>query len=178
MSFGVNSTAPLRLARYNLGMRFRKLRIAWSAMCGVVCLLLVVLWMRSYSWRERIVLGIYGDRALQIGHVLGELRLVTFTQPGLSFWQPIDSPWGRSKLPLEEWRQGPWQKDVSGSPLGFGGRIGDTGWLLYLPYWFLVLTAAAVAAIPWVLWRFSLRTLLIATTLVAVVLGAVIYGAR
>ena len=31
-------------------MRFRKLRIAWSVACGIACVLLIVLWVRSY-WR-------------------------------------------------------------------------------------------------------------------------------
>ena len=31
-------------------MRFRKLRIAWSVVCGLVAVLLIVLWVRSY-WR-------------------------------------------------------------------------------------------------------------------------------
>src|SRR6185295_10739478 len=33
-------------------MRFRKLRIAFSVACAVVCLLLCVLWLRSYWWRD------------------------------------------------------------------------------------------------------------------------------
>ena len=46
-------------------------------------------------------------------------------------------------------------------------------------YWFLRI-AALFAAAPWMrcLWRFSLRTLLIATTLVAVVLGLIVYVSR
>ena len=31
-------------------MRFRKLRIAWSVVCGIACVLLIVLWVRSYWW--------------------------------------------------------------------------------------------------------------------------------
>jgi hypothetical protein len=31
-------------------MRFRKLRIAWSAGCAIACVLLIVLWVRSYYW--------------------------------------------------------------------------------------------------------------------------------
>src|SRR5688572_586498 len=31
-------------------MKHRKLRIAFSAVCGVLCLMLIVLWVRSYSW--------------------------------------------------------------------------------------------------------------------------------
>ena len=49
------------------------------------------------------------------------------------------------------------------------------------PHWFLVMDAALLALLPWVRhlrWRFSLRTLLIATTLVAVVLGLIVYFAR
>ena len=31
-------------------MRFRKLRIAWSVICSIACVLLIALWVRSY-WR-------------------------------------------------------------------------------------------------------------------------------
>jgi hypothetical protein len=33
-------------------MKYRKLRIAWSVGWGVLCLLLVALWVRSYWWRD------------------------------------------------------------------------------------------------------------------------------
>jgi hypothetical protein len=33
-------------------MKFRKLRIAWSVGWGLLAVLLVVLWVRSYSHRE------------------------------------------------------------------------------------------------------------------------------
>ena len=38
--------------------------------------------------------------------------------------------------------------------------------------------AATMLACPWITWRFSLRTLLIATTLVAVVLGIIVWMSR
>jgi hypothetical protein len=41
------------------------------------------------------------------------------------------------------------------------------------PIWMLVIGAITVAATPWLRWRFSLRTMLIATTLVAVALAAI-----
>ena len=44
---------------------------------------------------------------------------------------------------------------------------------LVLPYWSLVIVAGGFGAMPWIR-RFSLRTLLIATTLVAVVLGLIV----
>jgi hypothetical protein len=46
-----------------------------------------------------------------------------------------------------------------------------------LPHWFFVGLCAGLAAIPWLRWRFSLRTLLIATTLLAVVLGLAVWAA-
>jgi hypothetical protein len=59
---------------------------------------------------------------------------------------------------------------------GAGGRVPN--YLLMFPHWFLVLLSAAFATAPWIRWRFSLRTLLIATTLVAVVLGLIVWAAR
>ena len=41
------------------------------------------------------------------------------------------------------------------------------------PYYFIVSIVAVVGAIPWVRWRFRLRTLLIVTTLIAVGLGII-----
>src|SRR4051794_30713435 len=34
-------------------MIFRKLRIAWSVGCGIACVLLMLLWVRSYWWGEQ-----------------------------------------------------------------------------------------------------------------------------
>ena len=52
-------------------------------------------------------------------------------------------------------------------------------WYVCVPYWFLVLLSVAdLPSHPWLRWRFSLRTLLIATTLVAVVLGIIVWMSR
>ena len=43
---------PIKLPKIipsNTLMRFRKLRIAWSVGCGIACVLLIVLWVRSYK---------------------------------------------------------------------------------------------------------------------------------
>src|SRR6476620_7609681 len=73
-------SATLCAARYNRGMRFRKLRIAWSVMCGIACVLLIVLWVRSYWWSE----GIEYKRPLRVSYVAwesGGLFLVTNSLP-------------------------------------------------------------------------------------------------
>ena len=54
--------------------------------------------------------------------------------------------------------------------------IQQAGPFIAAPQWFLMLLTVVLAASPWIQRsrRFSLRTLLIATTLVAVVLGMVV----
>ena len=44
--------------------------------------------------------------------------------------------------------------------------------------WFLPFAVAAIAPLPWISPRFSLRTLLIAAALVAVVLGLIVWAVR
>jgi hypothetical protein len=41
-------------------MRFRKLRIAWSVACGIACVLLIALWVRSFWWWDTVGI-VYGD---------------------------------------------------------------------------------------------------------------------
>jgi len=36
-------------------MRFRKLRITWTVLCGIACVLLIVLWARSLQRRRWLV---------------------------------------------------------------------------------------------------------------------------
>lgn len=62
--------------------------------------------------------------------------------------------------------------------MGFGMRVGADGFWLSAPYWFLSLVCALAAILPRVACRFSLRTMLLATTVVAVVLGLVGYTVR
>ena len=54
---------------YHGGMKFRKLRITWSMTWGVLALLLIVLWVRSYSGQFGY-LGyiVAGDREWHLTH--------------------------------------------------------------------------------------------------------------
>src|SRR3954453_23187446 len=40
-------------------MRFRKMRIAWSVLVAIACVLLILLWVRSYRWHD----GAFGHSA-------------------------------------------------------------------------------------------------------------------
>jgi hypothetical protein len=74
---------------------------------------------------------------------------------------PQPTRWGYSKTVM----QGPKFTNIS---------KGDVEHDLILPYWSLVILAGIPAIFAWQKCRFSLRTLLIATTLVAVGLGAIV----
>jgi hypothetical protein len=55
----------------------------------------------------------------------------------------------------------------------FAARKRAAGFSIVLPMWFLILMGASIASAPWIR-RFSLRTMLIATTLISVGLGIIL----
>jgi hypothetical protein len=156
-------------------MRFRKLRIAWSVGCGIACVLLIVLWVRSYWRTDSMTLWKASpSRFAYIQSVAGRLN----------FCKDVMSP-GEPRfqtLPLDESSTG-FIRALRRCENRFGfGEISD--WSLsavIVPYWFLVLASMAITAAPWITlirFRFSLRTMLIATTLIAVVLGLIAVAMR
>jgi len=152
-------------------MKYRKLRIAWSAVWGIVCLLLVALWVRSYRAYDIVthvkpgfVINTVGSNGgtLYVAHTTLPSNL-RFAGPGWQF---------RSAGPPLGWRYG--SAVVGEVPSMFEFKNG----LIRLPYFLLIALSAAAVAVSWLPWQFSLRTLLIATTLVAVGLGWIVYELR
>jgi len=150
-------------------MRFRKLRIAWSVAWGVVVVLVAVLWVRSYSVRTFAAGQITTTSALRLESSLGRVEVETWD---LRIIQKGEYPWRLSSdvlhYPLDEsfyTRHG-----IAGFYLGLSSDDCEVN----LPHWFLFLVFSTVAALPWLRFYFTLRTLLIATTLVAVVLGLIV----
>jgi hypothetical protein len=150
-------------------MRYRKLRIAWSVGWGIVCLLLIVLWVRSYWWMDSFDAQLAQSRPLY----------VTSRHGGLQFSMRYDllpdlhSPgyWHYSQLPVDhEYLPWTWFEFHVSFPCDNFDEIA--------PHWLFSLVAALCAAMPWLRFRFSLRALLIATTLVAVLLGVVVWFSR
>jgi hypothetical protein len=141
-------------------MRIRKLRIAWSIVCGIACVLLIALWVRSY-WNVDSIITKLG----LISSVEG-----SFVSTSLFHLSPTDT---------HAWEFDEHSYEITFPESTFLGFhfVGDTlGWVALVPQWFVVLAAVTLAAAPWLRWskRFSLRTLLIVTTLVAVVLGLIV----
>jgi hypothetical protein len=149
-------------------MRFRKLRIAWSVVWGSLTLLLVALWVCSY-WGTN---GIYGSAPAN--------QLFLYTCSGeicfgrCASYISYSEPWGFYHRPWPEQYQ-----LANHSVLGFAVVPVSNVWQAALPLWFPTLLSAGLAAwLPKARLRFTLRSLLIATTLVAIVLGLVVYAVR
>jgi hypothetical protein len=152
----------------------RGLQIAWSVAWGILCVLLMVLWVRSYYSTVFVV----GPLPNPYGSLLIETkqgRVTTCLSYGQGVLSGLNaSPWGMHNKPLEEW-------EPVIPPLSTRAAFSYVRWninhhYLILPYWFLTILSGTLAALPWIRSRFSLRTLLIATTLIAVVLGVVVWS--
>ncbi len=139
-------------------MKHPKLRIAWSVAWGVLAVLLCMLWVRSYWYRD-ILVHCQGSNAVGVGYECGTILCEKNRSVG-SGWSLVRMPVGNSlRFPqriLFGW------EDRRPDYIRFVVRI-----------WFLLPIVAGLVAVPWFQWsnRFSLSTLLIATTLLAVALG-------
>jgi hypothetical protein len=124
----------------------RGLRIAWMVGWGILCVLLVASWVLSYWWQDCVTFNYSSSRCLRVFSVQGKIAI-----------QGRDFAWSDRWLNFHESRSARLQTST-----GFTA-----------PYWCCVLLSAMLALIPWLAWspRFSIRTLLVATTLVALALG-------
>jgi hypothetical protein len=113
-------------------------RIAWSVAWGLVAVLLVVLWERSY-------------RSMDAATLLGEYSLSSI-DGRIFFNKPVT--------------------------LSYIGPITWAAGGLTVPHWVSIALALVTSLVPWLPRRFSLRTLLIATTLFALVLGIIVFVSR
>lgn len=142
----------------------RWLRVAVSAVCVVVCVGLIGLWIRSFYFENQFVSS---KVKATLCYVVSREGLVNIIYIPDVYVHISES----NKFP----------RSFQASPSGFQClRLRGSGWTLAVPHWFLALGFAAFAYVSCpplgqIRWRFSLRTLLIVTTLVAVVLGLVVW---
>jgi hypothetical protein len=135
----------------------------------VLFLICLLLWASSY-FVLMLLARDNGLREVAVASSPGELSLLiwTRTQKANAQWEfgteQITANW---KNPLAD------NSQAGSSILGFRWISGRKSSRISIPYWFLTVLVGVCAALPWSPWsrRFSLRSLLIATTLVAVLLG-------
>ena len=132
-------------------MRFRKLRIAWSVACGIACVLLVVLWVRSRGTIDTVAAGYWPGRRVLVESHLGKVYVGFYSGPVTLY---------RLSNQIRPSNYFPSLKTAT----------------FVVPLWIFIVATALAGTAPWLRKRYSLRTLLIATTLIAVVLGLVVWA--
>jgi hypothetical protein len=153
------------------------LRIGVTALCLAACVLLMVLWMRSYGRREYVAARLSNTVAISVASMQGRIIFVGDVQP-------VDRRPGLVALTAESEHLTEWNLRWLGEPIqrakwGVGFQrlsLGVAGTSVQMPHWLLLLLFGIIAGATWAKrpYRFSLRALLIATMLVAVGLGLVV----
>lgn len=139
----------------------------------IECVLLLVLWVRSY-WRWDYVESPICSNGFYLNSFRGRLGL----DAGVA-----DSPiiaWSYSAVSLDSFQtQATIPQPISCNDMNVSVSVSTTELprIVSCPHGFAVLLFATLAVAPWIR-RFTLRTLLIATTLVAVVLGLIVWAVR
>lgn len=154
-------------------MKYRTLRIAWSVVWGVAAALLVVLWARSQHRFDGIRWHCNNTDICQIYIYQGQLSIVSFDDGPL----PPDLLHQAARIGTVECFESPELIGEGASPV-FGIVTLPIGSRIAIPAWLLFVSMVVAGPLPWMPFRFSLRTLLIATTLVAVVLGLIVAVVR
>jgi hypothetical protein len=170
-------------------MKLPKLRIAWSVGCGIACLLMIVLWVRSY-WRfdQFILSGVITEHfACTSSH--GRILLGRSNDPeigkafgiGMAYLSFSLSDWGQA----ERIQFFPASVSPSDVPVKFpemGLRFKKNYYIAGLSashevtvaHWMLAASFGIGAVVPLIRRRFSLRTLLIGMTVLAVAIVLIV----
>jgi hypothetical protein len=138
-------------------MRYRKLRIAWSLGCGLLAVLLCVLWVRSY-WRWDSAWLSLPSR--EVVNISSALNIVQF------HYESVEVNQGST-----------FEADVIHDDMGLPDSLVHfrcfptmTGFTIELPIWSVVLSSLFFAAVPWIRWKFSVLFLVLLTALLRVLL--------
>jgi hypothetical protein len=143
----------------------RVLRWAVSIVAFTACLLMGVLWVRSYWRADQFVLPLSASRAFMAVSLGGA------TSWRLGPWRP-------------NWSQSMEITSVSPGVLTLGRAVDWMGNLrnarfsresMRLPHWMLILACALIGAAPWMRWRFSVRGVLVLMVFLAAMFAILIF---
>jgi hypothetical protein len=140
------------------------LKIAVSAICLLICALLVALWVRSY-WTADILrrTGSAKVTVISMKGVITVSSSAAIQFDGTPSWQCKSTPTG-SMMP--------------DALRGWYFRFDRNGIFVRFPYRLPIAIFLLSTAVPWIRWRFGLRTSLIAIALVSLMLATALYFGR
>jgi hypothetical protein len=152
-------------------MKLRRLRIACSVACGLICLTVAVFWVRSYRIWDEVGGEALDNTWIQVRSLHGQFTVAG----GYDARSPlIPFHWSshRNYRLTNQWvsvDEGKATHSTNLEPTDFGFTAGNSWGQVRTPHWFSTLLFLILAAISWPLpWQFSLRTLLIAMTAAAI----------
>src|SRR5690348_2515574 len=121
-------------------MRFRKLRIGWSVVWGVLAVLLGVFWVRSFWWRESVV---YRDppRIWAVAGNNGKLQFQAFN--------PSNDL--RRSLAFHR-EESAYETGFAGGRFGFKCISGPGAFILWVPFWLPLIGSIALGAASQIRW--------------------------
>jgi hypothetical protein len=127
----------------------------------------LVLWVRSFKSEDRV-----SGHINSVGVRLYSSRgwIVCFKNNAIG---PGQYPWS-IELGRDYWLNPNDSRLRFSSPASFFGKTATA--YISIPHWPVIAIAVVLAVAPWLLYRFSLRTLLISMTLIAVALGLVVWS--
>jgi hypothetical protein len=137
-----------------------------------MAIMLITLWVRSYSKHEAFGGPISPKSSIEFASVDGRVYVTVFRQP------------------KPEWRSHTYRPGRFGLTTLINHRRSFAGFKFYndnangtlffrgvaIPHWALLLVCGVIGALSWRDWRFSLRVLLIAMTLLALAFGLLIWA--
>ncbi len=118
-------------------MRFRKLRIAWTATCVIACAILTVFWVRSFWWLDSVNLPLWGNNLISVGTVSGTFGIAK----GVS-----DGGFEFVTIPTDEYTKRRIESNLPPVSPAFGIiSTAGYGFEMFLPDWFLLITGIGLA---------------------------------
>jgi hypothetical protein len=140
----------------------RYLRVAWSLVWGVLFLLVIFFWVRSYWWNDSGYLKLLPTEYVAVHAGDGRMCAWFEHKPIKGWFEWLSNPIMVHTPPDAENRCPP-----------FDLAFWPTFARLYLAHWVLAVVTGLLAVVPWCPRRFSMRGFLIATTVIAAIAGVI-----
>jgi hypothetical protein len=133
-----------------LRLKRKYLRIAFSVTCGIACVLLILLLVRSYWWSDSFQWQLAESHPLDLWSSDGYCLL--YTGYDLASDRNPPGSWQLSHRyinhDLEQW---------SWFTFSYDSYWDNFYLVLIAPHWLFALASGALAVLPWIRWRFSLH---------------------
>jgi hypothetical protein len=134
-------------------MRYRYLRIAWTVFCGIACVLLIALWVRSYSGAETVAYGSGSPNRIAVMSSVGEVGLASLNNsfpdgiyPRLMFDLAGSPDYPYSRVNRSFYFRV--TQRLLPSKARFSSVASGHCWYIGAPYWSLSVFAVGLTAVP------------------------------